>query len=180
MEKPGVGEMRRTALIAAVVVAAFAGWGTASADGPGGSSEHHAECTDPESGSTFVGPPGSTAEDCPEGTEGETVHDNNVTCGDNTEVAGLDVFFGPGGFEVCNDDTDIPIQGRVMVSEPLTPTGYAGADGDRDNIFPADGWIGFAGAANGGLACGHREAGAPTSSLDHANENDDFGDCAGL
>ena len=167
--------MQRTRLLVLVFsLTAFMAMSVARADGPGGSSEHQTQCK----GRNSTGGPSRPGDE----RRCQTVYTNNVTCGDNVDVAGLDVFLGPGGAEVCNDDDDLPLQGRVMVSvDAGSGSGFAGADGDADNPVPADGWIGVSTDSGTPLACGQRGPdGTPTSSLDHANENDDVGDCAGI
>jgi hypothetical protein len=166
-----------------VVIAALAVFalGVAQADGPGGSTEHHGRCTsvDPDTGQTTVTDlgPGTTGDDCPAGSTGETVYDNDVTCGQNNDVGGFDVSVSGSGVEICNDGgaAGAP-QGRVMASgDPANQSGYVGADGDKDNSpEQAQGWIGLTSEAGTPIACGDADG---TRDLSHSTSADDINDC---
>ena len=161
-----------------VVLVTILATASAWADGPGGSTEHHEGCVDATGEEVPKNPDGS----CPEGSSEATINDNDVTCGSDDDAAGLDVTASGNGIEVCNDDTDLPLQGRLLAAgDPASQSGYAGADGDRDNIVPADGWIGVSSESGTPVACGQREQGGHVErSLEHANEEDDVVDCVGL
>lgn len=162
-------------VVLGIMLAVFSVAVGASADGPGGSSEHHAACTDSQGNTTHLGP-GTEAGDCPSGTTGTTVHDNDVTCGDNNDVAGFDVSAGPGGVEICNDGGSSAPQGRVMASgDPANQSGYVGADGDKDNSpEQAQGWLGLSSESGTPIACGDA---AGNHDLTHATGDDDINDC---
>jgi hypothetical protein len=73
-----------------------------------------------------TGPSGST-----EGGPGSSSY-NNVSCGSGTSVAGVVLYAGANGAEVCNDGkSPVPVQGRVIAS--TDQGGYIAADGDKDN-----------------------------------------------
>jgi hypothetical protein len=170
------GSVRKPVLVVFLVciVAVFA-LGIAQADGPGGSSEHHGRCTDSQGNSTNLGP-GTTGADCPAGTTGATVYDNDVTCGDNNSVGGFDVFVGPSGIEVCNDGGAAGPQGRVMASgDPASQSGFVGADGDKDNSpEQAQGWLGVSSESGTPVACGDADG---NHDLSHGTSDDDINDC---
>jgi hypothetical protein len=184
-----VGRVRKTlrllVLFCCVVVLAVGA--NAYADGPGGSTEHREGCIDDATGEEVPKNPDGS---CPEGSSAATINDNDVTCGSDDDVAGLDVSSSSSGVEVCNDDADVPIQGRVMAAgDAANQSGYAGADGDKDNVVPLDGWIGVSSESGTVVACGEREGisvlltmegGNVERSLEHANEEDDIGDCVGI
>lgn len=108
--------MRKFRLIALAFVAllTLGMGGSALADGPSGSSEHH------------------------ENEEGDTVFTNDVQCdgGEATPVG--NVYVGDNGVEVCNEgDEEVSVvQGRVIVTSD--DGGYIAADGDKDNVFEGD------------------------------------------
>lgn len=177
--------LRLLVLVGLVAVVAIGA--NAYADGPGGSTEHHEGCIDDTTGEEVAKNPDGS---CPEGSSAATINDNDVTCGSDDDVAGLDVSASSAGVEACNDDADVPLQGRIMAaSDPANQSGYAGADGDKDNVVPLDGWLGLSTESGTIVACGEREGisvlltmegGNVERSLEHANEEDDVGDCAGV
>lgn len=124
--------------------------GTALADGPSGSHEEDNVC-DPVTGVC------------------SDVWDNQVTCGAGTQAGGATVYAGPNGVEVCNDDADLPIQGRAIAT--TDDGGYIAADGDADNAPEAQGWIRV---DQNGVRCGD-----PTGNLDstHPGTADGQDDC---
>jgi len=99
--------MKKLMAIAALAASMLAG-GTAIADGPGGSEEAR---------------------------DAQGRQTNNVECGDNSDVAGMDLYAGENGAEFCNDTDNGVLQGRVIVgmSDEQGSGPYAAADGDRDN-----------------------------------------------
>ena len=163
-------------LIATLIVGALS---MALADGPGGSSEHHGRCTtsNPD-GSTTVSNlgPGTDASDCPSGSTGETTYDNDVTCGENNDVGGFDVFVGASGVEVCNDGGASAPQGRIMASgDPANRSGYVGADGDKDNSpSQAQGFLGLSSETGTPVACSDADG---NHDLSHGTSDDDITDC---
>lgn len=168
--------MKRRPLLLVVVVAALALLAIgafAHADGPGGSTEHHQDCTNNSTGVTTHDVQGS----CPSGSTSSTHYTNEVTCGSNAGAGGIDVFVGPSGFEICSgSDSSVPLEGRVMASgDPGSQSGYVGADGDASNPGQGAGWIGVSSEAGTPVACGD-EAG--NRDLSHADGDDDIQDCA--
>jgi len=93
------------------------------------------------------GPSGSTEKNSSGG------YTNNVKCGTgagNTDTPVATVYAGTNGVEICNDgDGALPVQGRIIAT--TDQGGYIGADGDKDNMAPADGW---ARLDSNGLRCG--------------------------
>lgn len=141
--------MRKTCVLAmALALSGIAG--AALADGPSGSHEEDLVC-DPTTGVCT------------------TQWDNQVTCGTGTDVAGANVYAGSNGIEVCNDNADLPMQGRVIVTSD--DGGYIAADGDADNAPEAQGWLRI---DQGGIRCGD-----PTGNLDstHPGAGDTQDDC---
>jgi hypothetical protein len=145
----------------------------AYADGPGGSTEHRQACIDGSGNEVAPNPDGS----CPSGSTETTVYENDVTCGDNNDVGGLDVFVGPGGVEICSDDdSPAPLQGRIMAAgDPASQSGFVGADGDKDNPGQGSGWIGISSESGTPIACGDASG---NLDLSHADSGDDINDCA--
>ena len=127
----------RKPLVLLAAAAVFGIAGPALADGPSGSHEEDTVC-DPVTGV------------CSE------VWDNQVSCGAGTDVGGATVYAGPNGVEVCNDDADLPIQGRAIATSD--DGGYIAADGDADNATEAQGWVRV---DQSGVRCGD-----PAGSLD--------------
>jgi len=140
----------------------------AYADGPGGSTEHHCANSDGQP------VPANADGSCPAGST--VVYDNDVTCGSNNDVGGFDVFVGASGLEICTDGGAAPVQGRVVASgDPAAQSGYAGADGDKDNSpEQAQGWLGVSSEAGTPLACGDTNG---NRDLTHATGDDDVQDC---
>jgi hypothetical protein len=136
---------------AALVPLAFAV--PALADGPGGSTEHHEGCVNADGDEVPAGPDGT----CPEGSAPGTVYGGNeVTCGNNLNVGGIDVYAGEPGVETCGDDSQpLPIQGRIIVeADPDENVYRVSADGDND-VQPNDPWIGVGNWPSGDpFACG--------------------------
>lgn len=165
--------MRRPAIVLLVsLLAVFAMAFAAYADGPGGSTEHHQDCTDAGGTTTH-----DVSGPCPTGSTSSTHYTNDVECGTNNDVGGLDVFVGSGGVEVCSGDgSPAPFQGRIMAAgDPASQSGYVGADGDVDNSpSQAGGWIGISSESGTPIACGDS-----TGNLDlsHADGGDDINDC---
>lgn len=167
MRRPGV-------FVLLVALSLVLVWAVAAhADGPGGSTEHRAGCVDGTGSEVPPNPDGS----CPEGSSAATIFDNDVTCGENTDVAGFDVFVGAGGVEVCNDGGNASApQGRVMAAgDPASQSGFVGADGDKDNSpEQAQGWLGLSSDAGTPIACGDANG---NLDLSHASAEDDVMDC---
>ncbi len=167
--------MRRPILVILVIVlAVFTVGAAAYADGPGGSTEHHQDCRNNTTGAVTHDVSGP----CPTGSTASTHYTNDVECGSNNDVGGLDVAAGPSGFEICSGDgSSLPVQGRVMAAgDPASQSGYAGADGDVDNSpAQAGGWLGVSSEAGTPVACGDDNG---TRDLSHADSNDDIQDCA--
>jgi hypothetical protein len=168
--------MKRRPLLLVIAVAALAllAMGAfAHADGPGGSTEHHQDCTNNTTGVTTHDVQGS----CPAGSTASTHYTNDLECGSNNDVGGFDVFIGPSGLEICSDDdSPAPVQGRVMASgDPASQSGFVGADGDVSNSpAQAGGWIGVSSEAGTPVACGDD---AGNHDLSHADGDDDIQDC---
>jgi len=139
--------------------------GPVFADGPGGSTEHHEGCLQSDGTEVPPGPDGS----CPDGSTAGTVYGGNeVTCGSNTDVGGIDVYAGERGIEACGDDSQpLPIQGRIIVEADQERNVYRiSADGDN-NVQPNDPWIGVGNWPSGdpvscGDSNGHLDADHPT------------------
>jgi hypothetical protein len=135
------------------------------ADGPGGSTEHRQGCVDDQGHEVARDPSGS----CPAGSTEQTIYGGNeVTCGHNTDVGGVDVYAGPRGVETCGDDSQpLPIQGRIIAeADPDRNVYRVSADGDN-NVQPNDPWIGIGNWPSGDpFACGdsngHLDADHPT------------------
>lgn len=115
----------------------------ASPNGPGGTSEGHADPADPA----------------------VWVDDNNVNCGttgtalpDGSVVATDGTTGGTGGALIlCNDSG--PIQGRIILAGDATKGGYVAADGDKDNPSGGTGWSKVTiGADNPGPSCGDNDS----------------------
>ena len=158
--------------VAVIAVFGMAGF-AAQADGPGGSTEHHQDCTDGAGVTTH-----DVSGQCPSGSTASTHYTNDVQCGSNTNVGGLDVFVGPGGVEVCSGgDSPAPLQGRVMAAgDPASQSGFVGADGDMDNSpAQAGGWLGVSSESGTPVACGDSEG---NHDISHAGPEDDINDCA--
>lgn len=128
------------AVFAGLTALALAAAGPALAHGPSGSHEEDPvqRCIDDATGQEV---PRNADGTCPDGSTDTTfiVYDNQVACGSGTDVAGVSVYAGPNGVEACNDDADLPAQGRIIAT--TDDGGYVAADGDADNPTEAQGWI---------------------------------------
>ena len=122
--------MRRTTIVGIAALGLLALMGPALAETESGSHETHEECTtDPE----------TNEETC------VTVNDNDVKCGEGnvadepTPVGTLTVSGNGdpttqnGELEVCSEDSQDVLQGRIIVGGDASSGGYVIADGDQDN-----------------------------------------------
>ena len=112
-------------------------------------------------GAAFATPGGST--ESTDDPETEVNESNQVTCGSEDDVNGIDVSANASGIEVCSDDAEDPIQGRVILSSER----YASIDGDADNAEKDPALAGYARLDEDGPSCGNTEGGDTDSTVDN-------------
>lgn len=101
---------------------------------------------------------------------------NQVTCGENHDVNGLDVYVGPDAIEACQDSEGADPQGRIYVD-----SSGVGIDGDADNADTPTGYAKV--GSDGTVTCGSDgedgEAGTGDAGEAHDSRTDQGGACGG-